>query len=79
MAGKPENRPMIRNERRERARETGEPLYDPEMSFYAVGNAVALGVPKPARDILDIRAGDTQRVEVYEEGLWIPRGESRGE
>jgi hypothetical protein len=70
---------MIREERKQRARETGEPLYDPVMSFYAVGNAVALGVPKPARDILDIRAGDSQRVEVYEEGLWIPRGDAHGE
>jgi hypothetical protein len=75
MAGSPENRPMIRDERRERAAETGEPLYDPEMSFYPVGNTVALGIPIAAREILNIRAGDSQRVEVYEHGLWVPRGE----
>lgn len=79
MAGKPEHRPMIRKEREQRAAETGEPLYDPEMTFYAVGNATALGIPQVACEILNIDAGDSQAVEVYREGIWIPRGDADGD
>jgi len=75
MAGTPENRPMIRKERAERAELTGEPLYDPEMSFYTSGNAVVIGIPSTARQILGIEPGQTQVVEVHREGIWIPRGD----
>jgi hypothetical protein len=74
MAGNPEYRPMIRNEREQRAAESGEPLYDPELAVYRNGNGLVIGIPSVACDILDIDAGDTHRVEVHREGIWIPRG-----
>jgi len=69
---------MIREERIQRA-DDGEPLYDPELSVWKSGNSVVISIPTVARDILNIEAGDTPRVEVHADGIWIPRGDSRGE
>lgn len=72
MAGNPEDHPMVRNERKQRAQETGEPLYSPELSVYQNGNGLVIGVPSVASDILDIDAGDSQTVEIHRHGIWIP-------
>jgi hypothetical protein len=74
MEGKPENNPMIREERKEVA-DYGEPLYDHNQSVYVHGNSLVVTVPSTARKILDIEVGDTHRVEVYRSGIWIPRGD----
>lgn len=76
MAGNPEYQPMVRSEREQRAAESDEPLYDPELSVYRNGNGMVIGIPSVARQILDIDAGDSHRVEIYAEGIWIPRGDN---
>jgi hypothetical protein len=72
MSGNPEDHPMVRNERKQRAKATGEPLYSPELSVYRSGNGLVIGVPSVASDILGINAGDDRTVEIHQTGIWIP-------
>ena len=75
MAGSPEDKPMVREERKRRAAATGDPLYDREQSLVQMGNSGGVTIPKTARDILDFDLGDNVSVEVYNDGIWIPRGD----
>jgi len=72
MANEPEDYPMVRNERKQRAQTAGEPLFSPELSVYQSGNGLVIGVPSIASDILNIDAGDSQTVEIHRHGIWIP-------
>jgi hypothetical protein len=70
MAGKPQDHPMIQNERAKRA-DGGEPLYDEEMSLYNNGGSVVVGVTSFACKVHSLALGDTVRVETYPDGIWI--------
>jgi len=72
MSNAPRLRDDVLAEREERAAETGEPLFSAELSIYRTGNSVCLAIPKIAREIHDVDAGDNQRVEVHRAGIWIP-------
>lgn len=72
MSNAPRLRDDVREERAQRAAETGVPLYSPELSVWQSGNSVVLSIPTAAREIHDIDAGDNQRVEVHPDGIWIP-------
>lgn len=75
MAGKPQDRQMIQNERAKRA-DGGQPMYDPEMSIYDNGGSVVIGIPSVAQKIHNFASGDTATVEIYPDGIWIGRGDS---
>jgi len=74
MAGKPQDRPMIHEERAQQT-ESGEPMYDPKRSLYRNGGSVAISIPSEAVNMLGFRAGEKRTVEIYDTGIWIPRGE----
>ena len=74
MAGKPEKRPM------DRSREsTGSPDREPrvrsEMSLIKNGGSVSVTIPAFAVKLCGYEVGETRPVEVYDDGVWIPRGE----
>jgi len=75
MGGKPQDQPMIRNERASRA-DGGEPMYDPEMSLYPNGGSVSVTIPSAARKIHNWECGDDVVVEIYPDGIWIGAGGS---
>jgi len=70
MAGKPQDNPMIQDERASRA-DGGTPMYDPEMSLYDNSGSLVVAIPSTARKVLDFEAGDSARVEIYPDGIWI--------
>lgn len=75
MAGKPQERPAIQEERASRA-DGGEPLYDPELSLYNNNGSVVVAVPPSARNIHDLEIGDKVIVEIYRDGIWIGPSDS---
>lgn len=75
MAGRPEDKPMVREERKRRAAAVGEPLYDRNQSLSQMGNSGVVTIPVTARDILGIDVGDDVSVEVYDDGIWISDGD----
>ena len=76
MAGRPEDKPMVREERKRRAAAVGEPLYDREQSLSQMGNSGVVTIPVTAREILGFDIGDDLTVEVYDDGVWIQGGGS---
>jgi len=75
MSNAPQLRDDVLAERQQRAEATGEPLFSAELSIYRTGNSVCVAIPAAAREIHDIDAGDSQRVEVHRAGIWIPADE----
>lgn len=75
MAGKPQDNPMIQEERASRA-DGGQPMYDPDMSMYDNGGSVVVAIPSSARKIHGFEAGDDVTVEIYPDGIWIGAGDS---
>jgi len=73
MAGKPQDRQMIQNERAKRA-DGGEPMYDPEMSIYDNGGSLVIGIPSVAQKIHGFTKGDKPNVEIHPDGIWIGAG-----
>ena len=74
MAGRPEDKPMVREERKRRSAAAGEPLFDRDQSLSQMGNSGVVTIPVTARDILGIDVGDDVSVEVYDDGIWISDG-----
>jgi len=73
MAGKPQDHPMIRDERATRA-DDGEPLYDTEMSLMQNGGSVSITIPSMSRKMHSFAAGEEATVEIYPDGIWIHNG-----
>lgn len=70
MAGKPEDRPMVRTARTNDA-DAGEPIHDEEMSVYDNGGTLVVGVTSFASKLHRLTRDDSVTVEVYENGIWI--------
>lgn len=70
MAGKPEDRQMVRNVRADRT-EPGEPIHDEEMSVYDNSGSLVVGVTSFGRKLHRLTGDDTVTVEVYDDGIWI--------
>jgi len=75
MAGKPQNRPM-----RQGRESTGEPHGEPHererMSLIKNGGSVSVTIPVFAVKLCGYERGQQVPVEVYDDGVWIPTGES---
>lgn len=63
-------------QQRDAAADDGEPLFDEEMSLQPRGGSVQVTIPSTGAKILGLEPGMTRCVEVYREGIWIPRGGS---
>lgn len=72
MAGKPQDRPMVRAERKQSA-DDHEPLFSEEMSLTDRNNSVGVTIPSGAVKILDFETAESCRVEVYRDCVVIPR------
>jgi hypothetical protein len=75
MAGKPQDRPMVQTERQTEAAD-GEPLFTEEMSLTDRNGSVGVTIPSGAVKILDYEIGESRRVEVYDDRVVIPKGDS---
>jgi len=73
MAGVPEDRPTIRDERARRA-DGGEPLNSEEMSLCWNGNSLVVGVTSFALKTHRLSDDDDVVVECYQDGIWIGVG-----
>jgi len=73
MAGKPEDQPMVRNQRIAEA-DSGEPMYDQEMSVHDNGGMLMVGVTSFASKLHRLTCDDSVVVEVYDGGIWIDTG-----
>ena len=73
MAGRPQNRPTIRDERARRA-DGGEPLNSEERSVHWDGNSLVVGVTAYAVKTHSLTTDDDVTVETYAEGIWIDLG-----
>jgi hypothetical protein len=73
MAGKPQDKPMIREHRQAEAN-AGDPIHDEEMSVYDNGGTLVVGVTSFARKLHRLTRDDTVTVEVYDGGIWIDTG-----
>lgn len=75
MAGKPQKRPMQMS-RESTGEPEREPRARPEMSLIRNGGSVSVTIPAFAVKLCGYEVGETRPVEVYDDGVWIPRGES---
>jgi hypothetical protein len=73
MAGRPQNRPTIREERARRA-DGGEPLNSEQRSVHRNGGSLVIGVTSYAVKTHSLSGGDDVTVETYAEGIWIDLG-----
>jgi hypothetical protein len=72
MAGKPQERPMRVNS--DSAQEhLGEPNFTEEMSLQPSGGSTLIGIPAAAVKFLGYEVGESREVEVYQDGVFIPR------
>lgn len=78
MAGKPQDRPVIREERASRA-DGGDPMYDPEMSLYDNSGSLVVTIPSTVQDIHGFDIGDEVTLEIYPDGIWIGAGDETDE
>lgn len=51
----------------------GEPNFSEEMTLQPKGGSVIIGIPAAAAKFLGYPVGETRRVEVYDDGIFIPR------
>jgi len=51
----------------------GEPDYTEDMSLTNNGGSVTVTIPSAAVKFLDYKVGEERRVEVYDDGVFIPR------
>jgi hypothetical protein len=72
MAGKPQNRPM-QHDRKSTGEPEHEPRARPEMSLMKNGGSVTVSIPAFAVKLCGYEVGETRHVEVYDDGVWIPR------
>ena len=72
MAGKPQDRPMVQREREANAAD-GEPLFTEEVSISDRSGSVGMIIPSYAVKILGFEPGEQRRVEVHDDGVWIPQ------
>jgi len=73
MAGRPQNRPTIRDERARRA-DGGEPLNSEQRSVHQEGNSLVVGVTAYAVKTHSLSGDDDVTVETYADGIWIDLG-----
>jgi len=78
MAGKPQSRPTIRDERARRA-DGGEPLNSEEMSLRWQGNSLVVGITSYALKTHRLSDDDDVVVECYQDGIWIGVGGGEGD
>jgi len=74
MAGKPQKRPMAVQSDDAR-QHLGDPEYTEDMSLQSSGGSVLVSIPSAAAKVLGYDVGETRRVEVYQDGVFIPRDE----
>jgi len=72
MAGKPQSRPMSTESESAHPR-LGEPNYTEKMSLTDNNGSVTVTIPSGAVKHFGLDVGDRLRVEVYEDGVFIPR------
>jgi hypothetical protein len=72
MAGKPTKRPM-RVSSDGATEHLGDPNYTEEMSLQPSGGSVVVAIPSAAAKVLGYGVGERREVEVYEDGVFIPR------
>jgi hypothetical protein len=78
MAGKPDKKPMATSA--DSARELlGEPRFTEDMTLLDRDGSVRIGIPISAVKFLAFQAGETQEVEVYDDGVFIPASGGRNE
>ena len=73
MAGRPQQRPEVREHHARRA-DGGEPLYSDPRSITQNGNSLVIGLTDYAVKTHSIECGQTPTVEVYPDGIWIDVG-----
>lgn len=73
MAGRPQNRPTVREERARRA-DGGEPLNSEQRSVHWEGNSLVVGLTSYAAKTHSLSDDDDVTVETYAEGIWISLG-----
>lgn len=71
MAGKPQDRPMIQNERSATADGT-EPEWSEDMTLRQVGNSTTVTIPTTACKRHELSVGECITVEIHAEGIFIP-------
>jgi hypothetical protein len=71
MSGKPQERPTVRREREAKAGD-GEPLYTQTVSISDRSGSVGMIIPSSAVKILGYEPGEQRRVEIHDDGVWIP-------
>jgi len=72
MAGKPQKRPMRPNSDRAQTH-LGEPKCTEDMRLGKHGGSVRVTIPEVAAKFLGYEPGETRAVEVYDDGVFIPR------
>jgi len=65
---------MVQAERQSEAA-PGEPLITEQMSLSDRSGSVGVIIPSSAVKILGFEAGEQRPVEVYDGGVWIPKGD----
>jgi len=78
MAGKPQSRPQILDERSRRA-DGGEPMNTEQMSVRYGGNSLVVGLTVFAATVHDLDENSDVTVECYQDGIWIAPGGDRDE
>lgn len=72
MAGKPTERPM-RVDSDAVSAHLGEPNFTEDMSLQPSGGSVTVAIPAAAVKVLGYEVGEKREVEVYDDGVFIPR------